>query len=65
MNASPSQAGMISGQSEPTNSKPIALPSLAHITYSGTTVTCGGSINETRTTRKTASRPRQRSFESA
>ena len=31
-NASPSQAGMISGQSDPTNWKPIAFPSFAHIT---------------------------------
>ena len=56
---------MISGQSEPTNWKPIALPSFAHITYSGTTATCGGSISETRTIRKTASRPFQRIFDSA
>ena len=56
---------MISGQSEPTKWKPIAFPSFAHMTYSGTTATCGGSISETSTIRNTASRPFQRIFESA
>jgi hypothetical protein len=57
--ASPNQTGMISGQSVPTR------PSFAHITYSGTTATCGGSISATSTTMKTASRPFQRRRERA
>src|SRR5581483_8003453 len=58
-NASPSQFGRITGQSVPTR------PSFAHITYSGTTETCGGSISAISTTRNAASRPRQRMRASA
>jgi hypothetical protein len=50
---------MISGHSVPTRL------SFAHITYSGTIVTCGGSIIATSTSRKTASRPFQRRRASA
>ena len=39
--------------------------SFAHITYSGTIVTCGGSIIATSTSRKAALRPRHFSFASA
>jgi hypothetical protein len=58
-NASPNQLGMINGASEPTS------PSFAHSTYSGTIVTCGGSIIATSVIRNTASRPRQRRTDSA
>ena len=58
-NASPNQFGMISGQSVPTRC------SFAHITYSGTTVTCGGSISAISTIMNATFRPRQRTRASA
>src|SRR5437868_15029995 len=50
---------MITGQSVPTRC------TFAHITYSGTTVTWGGSISATSTTRNARLRPRQRRRASA
>ena len=40
-------------------------PQLAHIRYSGTVVTCGGSIIMQMIARNSALRPRHRSFASA
>src|SRR3954470_20832139 len=63
-NASPNQFGRITGQSVPMKLNPNGW-NFAHITYSGTTVTCGGSISATSTTMNIACRPRHRSRASA
>ena len=58
-NASPKNSGMISGLSDPIQ------PSRTKMMYSGTIVTCGGSIRVDSTSRKAAWRPRHRSRDSA
>ena len=64
-NASPNQFGMISGLRFPMKCSPVTSWSFDHITYTGTTETCGGSISATITTMNATSRPRHRSRESA
>ena len=59
LNASPASIGRISGHSVPVS------PALAHIRYSGTVTTCGGSIIMQMITTNTAFSPRHRSFASA
>lgn len=54
--ASPNSVGMTSGHSEPVS------PFRAHIRYSGTVTTCGGSIITQMMTRKSRLRPRKRSL---
>ena len=63
-NASPNQFGMITGQSVPMKLKPNGW-NFAHATYSGTTVTCGGSMSAISTTMNARLRPRQRRRASA
>ena len=59
VNASPKNNGMISGLSDPIQ------PSRTKMTYSGTMVTCGGSISVDSTSMNAAWRPRHWSRDSA